>query len=258
MKMAVCAAALAIVLAGCGGGSGSSPAPTPPAPVYPSITGNWSIAAFSAPTSSTILIGAYLSNTNGAVSGVAHILNSTCYQLTEDVPISGTITTAGAISLTSTAVNSQTIAFTGTISGGTLSDGTYTITGGCAAGDKGTVSGYAVPSFTNTYTGTFLDPPAPAVTATVTATQSGPSGDGTYQVSGTATFTGSPCLTSGTIVASVISGGYFAVTISSTNGSTVDFVGDITDSTGKTIQGEYLFTAGSCAGASGSGTLSHP
>jgi hypothetical protein len=160
--------------------------------------------------------------------------------------------------MTSAAVNSQTVTVTGTISNGTLSGGTYAIAGGCAGGEKGTASGYVVPPFTNTYTGTFALATGGTAAATVTTVQTGPTADGIYQVTGSATFNGSPCLTSGTISFSEISGGYFGVTITSTNGAALNFVGDITDSTGKTIQGEYEFTAGSCAGASGSGTLTHP
>lgn len=253
MKAACCACVLAILL-GCGGGSGSS-TPTAPEPAYPSIAGNWSITASSQVTSATVQIGAYLSNANGAVSGIAHVLNSPCYQLTANVPVSGTITPGGAVSLTSSAVDAQTITMSGTISGSSVASGSYSIAGGCAGGDKGTATGYLVPSFTGTWTGNFSLASGAAATVTVQAVQSGPDASGMYEVTGTVAFSGSPCLVTGTITSSAISGSYFAVTISDTAGDTVDFVGGLTDATGRTISGSYLFTSGACAGASGSGSL---
>ncbi len=245
---------IALLAPGCGGKSGGTGSTTS-TPTYPSITGNWSLAASSQVTSQTFLMGGYLTNTDGTVSGTLHILNSPCYSLTEDVPFTGTITTAGAFSATSTQIASQTITVSGTISGSTLSSGTYSITGGCANGDKGTVTGYIVPPFTNTYTGTFVSG-LTSVGVSVTTSQSGPTSDGIYQVTGSATFTGSPCFSSGTITASEIAGGYMEVTISTPNGGTLEFAGEITNSSGKTITVTYEVTAGTCAGNSGSGSLS--
>lgn len=246
-----------ILASGCGGsgGSTSSSGGTTPPPGYPSITGNWSLAAASQVVAQTTLIGGYLTNTNGTVSGTLHMLNSPCYSLTTDVPFSGTLSTAGAVSLSSSAVSGQTISASGTISGGSLSSGSYSISGGCADGDKGTVTGYIVPSFTGTYTGTFVSG-STSIGVSVTTTQSGPTADGTYQVSGSATFTGSPCFSSGTISSSAIAGGYMEVAITASNGGVVEFAGEITDATGKTITGSYEVTSGTCAGNSGSGSLS--
>lgn len=245
-----------VFTAGCGG-SGSVPTgnTTPLAPQYPSIAGNWSLTAASQVFVQNTLIGGYISNAGGSVSGTLHLLNSPCYSLTTDVPVSGTITTAGIFSVTSSQVAGQTISVSGVISGGTLSSGSYAITGGCANGDKGTVAGYIVPPFTNSYSGTFVSD-STSIGVTVTTTQSGPTSDGTYQVSGSATFSGSPCFSSGTITASAIAGGYIDVTITASNGGVIEFIGEITDSTGKTIVGSYDVTAGLCVGNSGTGSLS--
>lgn len=241
---------------GCGGtGSATSGKATPPPPQYPSITGNWSLAANSQVFSQSTLIGGFITNAGGSVSGTLHFLNSPCYSLPTDVPFSGSITTGGAISVTSSQVARQIVAVSGKITEGTLSSGTYTITGGCGNGDKGTVTGYIVPAFTNTYTGTFVSG-STSIGVTVTTTQSSPTSDGIYQVSGSATFAGSPCFSSGTITSSAIAGGYMDVVITASNGGVVEFIGEITDSTGKTITGSYDVTAGVCAGNSGSGNLS--
>lgn len=245
-----------IIASGCGGsGTSSTSSSTPPPPQYPSITGNWSLTAASTVVVQNTLIGGYLTSTGKSVSGTLHVLNSPCYSLTTDVPITGTVTTAGVLTATSAQVSSQTISVSGTINGDTLSSGSYTIAGGCANGDKGTVTGYIAPPFTNTYSGTFSSG-VYNITMSVTTTQSGPTADGIYQVGGTATFSGSPCFSSGTITSSAVAGGYIAVVITATNGGVIDFAGEITDSTGKTISGTYEVTAGTCAGNSGNVSLS--
>lgn len=255
-------ASLSILLSGCSGGNTATQS-TPPTqsnpipPTYPSISGNWSLAATSQVVPGTFLLGGYLSNASSSASGTIHVLNSTCYLAISDISITGTVSTAGAVSLTSSAVSGQTLTAKGKISGGELSDGTYAIAGGCAGGDHGTVTGYLVPAFTNTYAGSFLSVSGLSIDATATIAQSGPDTDGFYHVTGTASFSGSPCFSSGTIATSVIAGGYMAVTITTNTGATVTYAGYITDPTGKTISGVYEVSGGACSGDRGTGSISH-
>src|ERR1700757_2276767 len=139
-----------LLLAGCG-----SSVSIPPAPVYPNITGNWSITAVSSVTNQPVQIGGYLTNNGTSITGTVHLIGSSCFNISTDVAVTGTITTGGAISITSAAVASQSIKASGPITSGKLS-GTYTITGGCANGDKGTLNGFITPSFSGSYTGTFM------------------------------------------------------------------------------------------------------
>lgn len=247
---------LVAVLAGCGGSGNGTPG-TNPSPSYPAMTGNWALTVTSQATKQNYQMGGYITNTNGAVSGTLHLLNSGCFTPTQDIPITGTVSTAGAVSATSSAVSSQVVTISGTVASGVLSSGTYSIKGGCGNGDSGTVTGFIAPSYSNTYSGTFLSVSKVSIDTTITTTQSGPDSDGLYHVSGTATFSGSPCFVSGTITGSDIAGAYMAVTITANDGSSVVFGGYITDSTGKTISGDYQVTGGKCSGDYGTGSLSH-
>lgn len=254
--VSIALASLAVVLSGCGGSGGGTTATNPP-PSYPTITGNWALTATSQVTKLNYQMGAYITNTNGSVSGTLHLLNSGCFTPTEDIPISGTISSAGTVSATSSAVSSQVVAISGTVASGTLSVGKYSITGGCGNGDNGTVTGFIAPSYSNTYSGTFLSVSKISISTTITTSQSGPDADGLYHLSGTATFSGSPCFVSGTITDSMVTGAYMAVTITANDGSSVVFGGYITDSTGETISGDYQVTGGKCSGDYGTGSVSH-
>jgi hypothetical protein len=249
-------ASLAVVLFGCGGSGSTSTTTPPPPPSYPTLTGNWALVANSTAVSQMTQIGAYITNANGSVSGTIHPLNSPCYTLAEDVPITGTVSTAGAVSATSSSVGSQVLTLTGSAASGSLSGGTYSITGGCGNGDKGTVTGYIVPAYTNTYAGTFLSVSKLSISTTITTVQGGPDVNGLYSVTGSATFSGSPCFASATISSSTITGAYMEVVLTANDGSRVTFAGYITDSTGKTISGDYEIQGGKCSGDHGTGSVS--
>jgi hypothetical protein len=229
------------------------------------MTGNWTLIGESQVIGNPWLAGGYLTNTNGSVSGTIHMLNSSCYLLSQDIPVTGTvttasITTAGTISLTSSSVSGQGISVKGTIAAGgseEVLEGSYTIAGGCAAGDKGTVEGMTVPSYTNTYSGTFVSVSKISVPVSMTIAQTGPNSDGIYQATGSANFTGSNCFSTATISSSEILGDYMAITMATNSGGSVSFIGEVVDTNG-TLAGNYQVTAGTCVGDYGTGTLSHP
>lgn len=244
---------LAVALSGCGG-SGTITTP----PTYPSLTGNWELTGSSAPGTDTFGAGAYLTNTNGSVSGIIYMLDMGCY-LTPDnqimaIPVTGTVSAAvgtlGVLSVTSSAVAGQVLSLSGTVSSDTLLGGTYSIIGGCAGGDKGTVTGYMVPPYTNTYSGTLGSTinGGVAISTTIITTQSGPDADGFYHVTGTATFNsaGAPCLISGTITSSTITGMDMNMVITANDGSLVSAGGFLTDSSGQSIVGSYTITGSTC------------
>lgn len=250
---------LVVAFVGCGGSGSASKTPTTPfkPPPYPSITGNWALTATSTVTPQVTAIGGYITNTNGGVSGILHILTSPCFAPTTDVPITGSVTAAGAVTAVSSAVGGQTITLSGTVSSGSLTAGKYSIIGGCGNGDQGTVTGFIAPPFTNTYTGTFQSVSGLAIGTTINATQTGPDANGLYAVTGTATFTNSPCFTSATISSSAISGAYVDLVLANNDGSQTSFVGDITNPSGSLVSGNYQVTGGKCSGDQGSGTLSN-
>ena len=72
---------------------------------------------------------------------------------------------------------------------GDAADGTYTITGGCANGNNGTISGRRI-SLTSAWTGMMG-----AVSVRLDMVMAaGPDAEGNFNVSGTATFSGTSCL----------------------------------------------------------------
>jgi hypothetical protein len=175
---------VAMICCGCGGSSSMSGTGTP-ASNYPRITGNWSLIGNSQVMSGGWLAGGSLTNINGSASGIIHILDSSCFQLTQDIPFTGTITTAGVVSFKSTPVSSQVVTMTGTIiTGGSegLLAGSYSVAGGCA-----TLIGTTVPPLTNTYSGTIVTSSKISVPISLTIAQSGPNNDGFYQITGSMT-----------------------------------------------------------------------
>ena len=257
-------AMISFLCLGCGGGGGNSTSntvSTPTTPSVPAITGNWSITATSVVSVGTVAVGGSLVSSGTEFLGVVHVLNSSCYNINTDVAVAGTITAGtNALTLTSAPIGGQVITVNGTISaaGNSLSAGTYTITGGCATGDHGSVTGFIAPAFTNTYSGSFTSISGPVITISVTTSQGAfPDADGLFHLTGTVTFQNSTCFNSGTITGSAVAGSFFQVTLTTNTGATVLFVGNITDSTGKTITGTYQVTGGICGGDSGNGSISH-
>jgi len=260
------AASLLTLLSGCGGAASSLI--TALTPSYPAMTGNWTLAGTSQLTSANIggtwLAGGSLTNTKGAVSGTLHILNSPCFLLTLDIPVTGTVSAGDVtsnISLVSASLSGQVITVAGTVvtAGSTLAlNATYTVAGGCAGGDKGTLVGTLVPPITNPYTGAFVAAgSAVSLPVTMVLTQGAADSHGYFAVTGTATFTGSSCYSTGTVNGGVLVGNVIGLLFTTDKGGQVDFSGTVTPGTGA-IPGIYVVSSGPCAGDHGSVTLTHP
>jgi len=252
--------AFSIVFAcGCGGSAAGTVPVNPPA-TYLNLLGNWNFLFSPSNTlEASFVVGGYLTNSNGAVTGTLHVYGSSCYPVTQDIPVTGTLTTAREISLTSGAVSGQTLSMSGTAADNAIA-GSYAITGGCAAENGGSIAGTVVPPFTDTYSGIFGSVSGVSIGFSVTTTQSGPYSDGEYNVTGSATFTGSPCFSSGTIASSTIFGDYIDVTIDANNNGVMQFSGlaDVYGASGTAINGTYRVTGGTCAGDYGAGTIASP
>jgi hypothetical protein len=242
---------LMTLLCGCGSSSSGGS-------VTPTLNDNWEISALSLTTGTTYSVGGELSTSGSTVTGIMHVL-SPCFMFNGnvlyDVPVTGTVSSAGALTLISTAVASQKISMSGQWHAGVISSGTYSISGGCANGDHGTITGFPVSAFNRSYNGTFVSAVVPSIRigTTVSLSQSSTAdSDGIYHVTGTATFTGSPCFSSGTIATSLVVGSYIQVKITTSNG-VVNYWGTVTNSNGNTINGQYSITGGTCNGDSGLG-----
>jgi len=246
------------LLVGCGGGGGSSSTGGGSNGTSNSsvTSGNWSLVASSSVVANTSYIGGSLTQSGSSLSATMHIDHSSCYELTTDVPLSGTIT-GSSFTLTSSIVNSQVITVTGTITNSSTLQGTYSIAGGCAAGDRGTVSGVLVPSVNGTWkatdssTGTTV-----TITGTITQSATG-TADGIFLLTGSFTYSGSPCSTGGTLLSdSFIAGDVVGVDAQTNDtggvkGETV-LVAILNNPTSPTsFSGSYQILSGACSGETG-------
>lgn len=238
------------MMAACGGGGGVSGGSISSSP---DMSGNWSLHVTSAQANA--YAGGVLSQNGNQLSGIFHVVNSGCYDVMTDVPVTGTMDGETA-QLTTASVNGQVLTAKLNVNGGSSASGTYSITGGCGGGDSGNVAGNRIPSYSGEWSGKFQSASGPVVTADAKITQGAPDAHGWYQISGTVTFQGSTCFTQGTISQSIASGDLVSLAIKTndTPSGEVDFVG-FSDPTGSTLSGNYQINSGACIGDSGSGKL---
>jgi hypothetical protein len=228
------------------------------------MNGNWEIKAVSQTTGTTYLGGANLSTAGNTITGILHFTNMPCGFTVNgymyDTPVTGTISSNGKLELSTTDINGLTLNISAIWSSGVISNGTYTVSGACEYenGDHGSLTGFPVPPLSGTYTGSFQSSSGVSVRATMVLSQSSFSADGIYSLAGTATFSGSPCFSTGTIDVNAydfLVGGSVQFPLMTSNGALL-FQGQVTDGTGNTITGQYEVTEGSCAGDVGSGSAS--
>jgi hypothetical protein len=239
-------------------GCGSNPSKN----VAPALNGNWAIKAVSQTTGTTYLAGADLYTTAGKITGLLHFLNMPCgftiNGIMYDTPVTGTLSPNGNLQLSTPDMNGLTLKMTATWSSGVISSGTYTVSGQCMYemnGDHGTLTGFPVAALNGTYTGSFVSASGVPIRATMSLSQLGPS-NGIYSLKGTATFTGSPCFTTGTIDMNAydfLVGSSVQFPLVTSNGSVL-FQGQVTDATANTINGQYVVSGGDCSGDTGSGS----
>lgn len=256
-------ALLSLTISSCGGSSsGGTPVNSQS---YPNLAGNWSIILIPGnPLVFGPILGGSMTNTSGSVTGTLHVNNSDCFQATQDVSVTGTVTPAGAVALTSAAVGGQTLSMTGYAAvnlgngaaGGVtgIFNGSYAFSGGCANGENGTFAGTMMPPVDGVYAGSFQSVSGQNIGVSLNVTQAGPNADGEFSISGTATFTGSPCFSTAAIAASTIDGEFIDATVTGSNG-TMEFTGEILDTVPTLIGGTYHVTAGACTGDTGGGNL---
>jgi len=257
IRSALGAVILSTLLACGGGGGGGGKTPNPPAP--PNMTGNWNIAAQSTVFGgSPAYVAGYLTHSGTNITGTVHVLGSTCFQELTNIAVTGT-SNGTQVTVTSAAVDSQVISMTATLSsdGKTITAGTYTITGGCANGDRGTVTGNAMPSLTGNFAGSFRSTPYSStqqVTASLTQ-GSTPDANGFLPLTGTVTFTNGQCFTSGSIAAGsgFVVGAFHIATINTNNGQVLVY--GQANNTATSINVEYEVESGGCYGDYGTGTL---
>lgn len=284
-KLSVLAVVLVMSFAvSCGGGGSSTdpgtPPVIPPAQNYTSISGNWGVTATSAMYSQTITIGGALVSNGSSVTGTIHFLSieftgtsiRNCID-SSDLPVSGTIDANNNVSLTSSAFNGQVLTATMVAAAnGKTMQGTYKITGGCIGNEQGTFQAATYADANGSWSGsvTSASPNSTAVPVTATISQSlTANAHGVYPVTGSVTFTGSPCFTTAQITAgtsalgSFLAGGYLSLYLSaadSVTGAPVTIIvsGQAKDATSKSMDVDYDVKGGSCDRDWGTGTITRP
>jgi hypothetical protein len=236
-----------VLLCGCGGGERTSTPSAGPPPQGLVIAGNWQFSTTSMAGMPALTIAGSINQSGDAVSGAVHVDGSNCFDQLTTMGWTGTLTGSN-ISLTSTSVMGQVSTFTGSIVG-TAFTGTYAINGGCADGDQGNVTGIRIPLIADQLDGTFTTSGNATFQVVAQLTQGSASSEGSFGITGTATFSTS-CFSSGIITSGTLPSGSFiigtfvALQIETDNG-TLAFHGTANQSTGE-ISGTYGIFGGTC------------
>jgi hypothetical protein len=247
--------------AGCGSGSKIT--------TTAGIPGNWEFTGTNS-RGGKIPMGVSLTSTGSAVSGTAWVqmafpqdcLNGCCggpFAEFND-SLTGTLDDKGDLTLGSAVPNGGPVfTMTAMVSGGTMTNGTFSLTGPCP--DQGTITGVALPTLDGTYAGTVTSvDTGNSYSLSTTLQQSAKvNARGFFDVSGTATFSGYPCLTSATVATpleqnSGLLGNLFGITMNGAGGATLSISGTLSQD-GKTISATYLAGGGACHLDLGKGTL---
>jgi len=245
------------------GGSGSGGGGTKPSD-YVYLTGNWQFDATPASGAApfTVLTGFIneqgSTGTNDFTTAALQVQSTTCYSSAVEIPLQGG-TEPTLLGLSSFAVDGQTLTISATKdSTATHLTGKYSISGGCADGESGTLAGTLYDLVNGTYSGAVAGT-GPAENIQLSVTQGVGSGDGLSYISGSASFQGFSCFTSGNLPFAVagqyfpgyVTGSqiYLAFTTNDANGSQVILSGTF-DPTATTIMINSLaIVGGDCAQA---------
>lgn len=193
--------ALSTVLAGC-------PAMTD-SPQTTLTPGNWSVTAVSSNSAvGTFYVGGNLTQSGSNLSGSMYVVGSMCFDVSQPVAFTGTVS-GTTVTLTSANVNGQVFSVAATSTSSSAISGTYAVSGGCSGGDSGTATADAVPSISGTWNGSVIGAGGPSVTLSVTLAQDSiASADGSFPLTGTLAYTGSSCSVTGTISSAFVAGSY--------------------------------------------------
>ena len=245
------------LLCGCGGGQTGSGRGTSTPPPALNTTGNWQLSMAPTGPGEALGIAGSLNQSGKVLSGAVHVnsLLGNCFDHLTTVGLTGTLTGSG-VSLTSASVGGQVMTITGSMTDNTLT-GTYTISGGCADGDQGNVTGNKIASITSTLSGTFTTSSNQTFDVAAQVTQGSASAEGSFGVTGTATFSNS-CFSSGTIKSGTFPSGSYIIGTSvvlemETGNGTVTFTGTANQATGE-VNGDYTVSGSTCD-QTGSGRL---
>lgn len=258
-----CAIIVSLLAAGCGDNSSSLTSTANSA----SITGNWKIAAATTPATGNQVaaVAGSLATSNGVVTGTFHTAALTgqtasqlCIAPSTSLNLTGKIAADNSVTLASASTNGSIVTVKGNYNATTktLSNATLAVAGTCTTTLTPSIAAQYLP-ITGTYTGNFNsnDNYTLPVSATLTQTSS-PDANGTFHLTGSATFAQNPCISSPVVTDSVVTGDAFSATYtdSATHVQVVATGTFNTDATKLTITGYTMSGSATCSDT-GSGLL---
>ncbi len=257
------------LLSGCSSTAATSnPISGDPVTSFAAVSGNWRFTAAAPPAANALsVLGGSLSVSGLQVSGLLHALTpGQCLDPAETIAVSGSITSAGALTLTGQSTGqtgAQTsLTVTGLVAADrqSLSTATLSATGShCTAArpedNTGTAQQYQ-PVF-GTYTGTLATAEGETFPLTTTVTQlDQPDTSGVYHLKGSATSAGNTCLPNTvTATASILSGGALSATYTDANSTTAITATGSASPDASTLTLSHWQIASACGSDTGTGTL---
>ena len=246
------------------------------------MNGNWDFLATSTKNAGvTLEMGGILTTTGSNVAGtlfVGIVNGASCFSALQPIPVTGTISNSGSVSVASSAINNQIITVTGNLTSGgsSVTGATYSVSSGntsqasCAAGDQGKVAASIAFPLSSVYTGSItsqLNGDVYLVTVNLTEQTYSFNSAPYLTLSGQISVTGSSCFSKATLAPGVTINGQvdnivfgnelaFIVPIGSTTSFAQNLVvvGNITQG-GSMLQGTYAFGGGQCGDDTGVATL---
>jgi hypothetical protein len=236
--LSLLAGVFALALAGCGGTSNLA-----------LTQGNWSVTAISSGSVGTFYIGGNLTQNKSTLSGMMLVVGS-CIDPSQSVAFTGTVDGKN-VTLASASSSGQVITITASGTTNSALTGTYTVTGGCDGGDSGSVTASAVPSISATWSGPIASQGGSNVTLAIAFTQAvTPSSDGTFALTGNATFTNSSCSSTGTVNTAFIAGPYLFARGLTDDGGNFSYSNVLLNNPASptSMKGDYEVSGGNCDG----------
>lgn len=248
----LCLSLTLIALAGCNASHMTGPAAN--------LTGNWAFTTnATGSNSSQLTLNAGLSaQSNGQVTAVAHLNGASCASAQTALQLAGSLNEFGQLTLTSQPFGGTTLTIKGEIPAGSskLTNTTMTFTGGnCASLGAQPAFGTQYSQINGTYAGNFADQDGTQFPVTATLTQTTqPDANGTFHLSGSATFPNNPCFTQPIVTDSLVTGNNLSTTYAQGN-ATITAVGTFnSDATQLTVT-NWQVSGGMCDGSHGTGLL---
>jgi hypothetical protein len=202
--LSVLAGVFALVLSGCGASSNLN-----------LTQGNWSMTATTS-GAPTFYIGGNLTQSGTNLVGTMYVISSNCYSPSQTVAFTGTVK-GSTVTLTSASVGGEVLSVAASGTKGSLT-GTYSIAGGTTCnGQTGSIAANPVPSISATWSGPIVSQGGQSTLALALTQATTASSDGTFALTGTGTYTNSVCFTTATVSSAFVAGPYLVV-----NGTTND------------------------------------